>query len=219
MAELEAKSDDTAGNGRPQITVDFPKMELVQIKIQLMGTSPLVCHRWSEKAKREMLDKQQKKAKQAKAPKDPFRDFCESMYWLTPMPTDPTEEDVANARFGFPAVAFKQAAVDACTQIAGITKTLARGAFHVQGEYVEIVGSRPEMREDCVRLQMSGADIRHRGMFPAPWYVELDVIYNMNVISADQIANLFNVGGFAVGVGEGRPQKDRSWGMFKVVGS
>ena len=35
--------------------------------------------------------------------------------------------------------------------------------------------------------------------------------------SVEQIVNLFNVAGFGIGVGEARPQKNGSWGMFHVA--
>ncbi|KKL87021.1 hypothetical protein LCGC14_1938870, partial [marine sediment metagenome] len=118
-------------------------------------------------------------------------------------------------KYGFPAIAFKKAAVDACSHVDGLTKVLARGGFHVVGEMVEIKG-KPRMREDMVRIAMGTADIRYRGEFPE-WSCTLSIRHNPNVLSAEQIINLFNVAGFAVGIGEGRPQKDQSWGMFHVA--
>jgi len=64
-----------------------------------------------------------------------------------------------------------------------------------------------------VRVGLGTADIRIRAEFPA-WSTTLDIRYNGNVLSREQIANLFNTAGFAVGVGEWRPQKDGSYGMF-----
>jgi hypothetical protein len=46
--------------------------------------------------------------------------------------------------------------------------------------------------------------------------VKFQVRHNPNVLSVEQIINLFNVAGFAIGVGEWRPQKDGSNGMFHV---
>ena len=143
-------------------------------------------------------------------------DFCDSLYWLTEKPENPTMEDVQKARFGFPTVAFKSAAVDAGYQ-SGILakKTTARGAFHIVGEMAEIEGT-PEMREDMVRIGMGTADIRYRGEFKK-WSTTLTIRYNKNAISDEQIINLINVGGFACGVGEWRPGKDGSYGMFHVA--
>lgn len=195
--------------------IELPRLRIQRAKITLVGDSPLISHKWSEKAKRSMLDKQMKKAKTAKEAKDPWRDFCESLYWLTPMPAEPTEADIAAAKFGFPTIGFKASAVDACSHVDGVTKVEARGAFHIDGEMVDIEGT-PTIREDMVRIAMGTADIRYRGEFKS-WRTSFVIRYNMNVLSLDQIVNLFNTAGFALGVGEWRPQKDGSFGMFHVA--
>lgn len=197
----------------PVITI--PRISVRQTEIRLVGDSPLISHKWSEKAKKEMLAKQMKKAKSAKEAKDPWMDYCESLYWLTPMPSRPTEADVKSARFGFPCVAFKSAAVGACRFTDGIKMTEARGAFHVVGELAVIEGL-PTMREDMVRVGMGTADLRYRGEFSA-WETTITVSYNAHALALEQIANLFNLAGFGVGVGEWRPEKDGSYGRFHVA--
>lgn len=187
------------------MATETPKLILRTLTVALEGDAPLICHAWSKKAKQEMLDKQMKKAKSAKVAKDPEQDFKESLY---PHP---------DGGYGFPAVAFKSAAVDACSYVDGLTKVEARGAFHINGDLVKIEGT-PTMREDMVRIAMGTADIRHRGEFRS-WKATFEIRYNANVLSPEQMLNLFNVAGFAVGVGEWRPQKDGSFGMFHVVSS
>lgn len=202
--------------GSADNVIELPKLNLQTISITLIGDSPLIVHAWSKKAKGEMLDKQMKKAKAAKEAKDPWRDFCESLYWLDGAPTNPTEDDVKRARFGVPVVAFKAAAVTACTSIGNITKVQARQAFHVLGEMALIEAGPPTMREDMVRVGMGTADLRYRGEFD-PWRVTLAVQFNGNVLSAEQIFNLFNTAGFGVGVFEWRPEKDGPYGRFHVA--
>jgi hypothetical protein len=195
--------------------IELPQLRLERITIALVGDSPLISHAWSHKAKELMLAKQMKKAKAGKEAKDPWADYLDSLYWLTERPDEPTPEDVAAAHFGFPAVAFKASAVDACSHVDGVTKVEARGAFHIQGEMVGIVGV-PSMREDMVRIGMGTADLRYRGEFKT-WRAVVQIRYNVNVLSAEQIVNLFNTAGFAIGVGEWRPQRDGSYGMFHVA--
>ena len=197
------------------VNVSIPAIEIKTFQIRLVGDSPLIVHAWSEKAKREMLEKQMKKAVKGKEAKDPFADFCNSLYWLSDKPEKPTMEDVQKAKFGFPVVAFKAAAVDGGYQSGIIpTKTVARAAFHIVGEFAEIEGT-PEMREDMVRVGMGTADIRYRGEFKN-WATTLTIRYNANAMSLEQIINLFNVGGFACGIGEWRPAKNGSYGMYHV---
>lgn len=204
-----------AGNGKhteitekvpkagPPLSIPAPKIE--QLRVSIQGTSPLICHRFGAKVRKQILDKQMKKAARAKDAKDPQAEFEESLY---PMPNKP-------GSYGFPAAAFKKAAVAACSHVSGMTKVVSRGAFHVLGDLVEIEGSAPVMREDAVRLQGTTADIRFRAMF-TEWKVSLSIRFNAAVISAEQIINLLNTAGFAIGVGEWRPQRDGSFGMFNV---
>lgn len=196
--------------------IELPPLKITTIKVRLIGDSPLIVHAWSPKALRAMADKQQKKASAGREAKDPWADFCGSLYWLSERPEKPTEEDVENAKFGFPCVAFKAAAVTACTSIGGVTKVAARQAFHVEGEMVEIIGPPPSMREDVTRVGMGVADLRYRGEF-SPWAVELTVKFNEGLLSAEQVLNLFETAGFAVGVGEWRPERDGPHGRFHVA--
>ncbi len=183
--------------------VELKPIDIRRFEITLVGDSPLICHRWSEKAKREMLDKQTKRAKQAKEAKIPENDYRESLYHLP------------DGGYGFPANGVKAAAVAACRHADDLKMTFLRGAFHIDGEMVRINGE-PSMREDMVRIGMGTADIRFRGEF-RKWSTTFTVRYNASTISIEQIVNLFNIAGFAVGLGEWRPEKRGSYGMFHVA--
>lgn len=200
--------------------IELPRLDLRLMDVTIIGDSPLIVHAWSEKAKRLMLDKQVKTAKGAREAKDPVADFEASLYRL------------ADGGYGFPSVAFKSAAVTAITSVAGMTKIAARQAFHILGEAVDVPGAfegtmarqnlvringgEPQMREDLVRIGMGTADLRYRGEFP-DWTATLLIRFNANVLSEAQILNILNVSGFAVGVGEWRPERDGSYGMFHVA--
>lgn len=198
-----------------ETTVEIPAIEIKTFQLRLVGDSPFISHAWSDKAKKEMLDKQMKKATKGKDAKDPFMDFCNSLYWLTEKPTNPTMDDVLKAKFGFPVVGFKASAVSAGFRNSIFkNKTVPNGAFHITGEFAEIEGA-PNMREDMVRIGMGTADLRYRGEFKN-WATTLTIRYNPFAISMEQIINLFNVGGFSCGVGEWRPEKGGSFGMYHV---
>jgi len=183
------------------ITLRPPKVETLTIEV--VGTSPLICHRWSDGTKKSILDKQTKKATQAKQARDPDQDYEDSLYRLS------------DGGYGFPSVAFKAAAVRAGTY-ADMKMTFLRGAFHVSGELVPLVGE-PSMREDMVRLQGRVADIRFRGQFKE-WCAYVPVQVNTSALSIEQLANLFVLAGFAVGVGEWRPERNGQYGRFEVGG-
>lgn len=183
--------------------LSIPKLNIALMEITLIGDSPLVVHRWSEKAQAMIAAKQAKKPKQAKEARDPKAEYEAALYKFP------------NGKFGFPSIGFKASAIDACSHIDGITKVEARGAFHIPGELVPIKGT-PKMRTDMVRIAMGTADLRYRPEFEH-WSTKFTVRYNTNKITPEQIAHLFNTAGFAVGVGEHRPQKDGMWGMFHVA--
>lgn len=183
-------------------TLIIPKLNLQVIRVRIVGDTPLLCHRWSEKAMNMILDKQMKRPAKGREAKDPQRDFEESLYRCP------------NGKCGFPALAFKTAAVDACTSVSGITKVMARQAFHVRGDLVEIEGE-PRMHQGMVRIAMQTADIRFRGEFPE-WACWLEIEYNASVMSAEQITGLIELAGFAVGVGEHRSERGGRYGRFHV---
>lgn len=206
------------------VVFGLPKIDIRFLVVEIIGDSPLIVHKWSEKAKKEMLDKQMKKASSGKMAKNPKMDFFESLYWLNDMPEEPTEKDYeealksGEARFGFPSIAFKACAIDAGYQQGALAKkTTARGAFHIDDEFVEIKGT-PQIREDMVQIggMSKVADIRYRGEFPE-WRATINIKYNATAISPEQILNLLNIGGFANGVGEWRPSRDGSFGRFHVA--
>lgn len=211
-------------------TTEIIEIRPIQIRkatIHIVGDTPLITHAWSEKAKRAMLEKQMKATKTtAKAAKNPVEDFIHSMYWLTPMPTEMTEDAyhaaIANgARFGFPVTAFKQAAISAAYRMGWAKdKVSMRGAFYIDGDEnqrVEIHGApSPIMREDMVKVGMGTADIRYRGEF-RNWSADLTISFNENgQYSLEQIINIINAGGYFVGIGEWRPERDGQYGMFHV---
>ena len=177
-------------------------INLQHLEFPIQGMSPLIVHAWSEKAVRMIEEKQQKKAKTAKEARDPHEEYIASLY------TD------GDGNYVFPASGIKSCAVDACTFIDGMTKVSARGSFHILGDWVKINGE-PRMRKDMVRIGMGTADVRYRGEFPE-WSATLSIQYNANVISVEQILNLFDNAGYSVGIGEWRPQKDGSFGRFQV---
>lgn len=201
--------------------IELKPIDIKEITLNIVGTTPLIVHKWDEKVKQEMLDKQMGKAKTKKHDiKNPVRDFIESLYWLDGKPEEYTEEAFENAitngaRFGFPSNGVKASVVSAGFR-AGVTKdkVSSHGAFHIEGEFVEIIGT-PRIREDMVRVGMGAADIRFRGQFDE-WSSLVRVKYNNGVMTAEQLVNLFQIGGFAVGIGEWRPEKGGQFGMYEV---
>ena len=221
-------------------TIEIKPLKRERMNLRIVGDTPFITHAWSEKAKKEMLEAQQVLRKSTKKPyRDPFDEFARSLYWLTPMPqeewTDPltgekrmrvTEElfDKAikeGARFGFPANAFKQAANSAAYRDGDVQNQMGlRGAYFLNapngGELVEIKGTFPTCREDMVKIGMGTADLRYRGAF-IDWYCDMVLEFNANSkFTKSEILTFINKGGFSVGVGEWRPERDGGFGRFHV---
>jgi len=186
--------------------ISIPRLEIEVAQIQIIGISSLICHKFSDKARRTMLGKQMGEASPGRQKKDPKADYEECLYQL-------------NGGFGFPATGFKKSAVEACTSLKGsITKVQARQSHFVmpdEGALVKIRG-KPRMREDTVRLGGKTADIRFRAEFP-DWECILTIRYNKSVLSLEELVNLYNIAGFAVGIGDWRPEKNGSNGQYRVA--
>lgn len=189
--------------------ITLPAMKLKTVRITLLGTSPLLVHKFSEKAKKEMEEKQQQRAVQKKQPRNPEEEYLASMYAMS-----------KKGQYGIPTSGIKNCAVSACRFVDGIPMTIARGAFHVledENGLTLIKSPGPVMDERTVRIGgfKKIAMMRYRGRFDK-WEVSFPVTYNTSVLGAEQILHLFEVAGFSVGLCEHRPEKNGSNGRFQV---
>lgn len=199
-----------AGDTSPTTLI---RLDLKTIVVTLEGTSPLITHPWSIKAIEMMQAKQAGRAAKGRDVRKPLEEYEQAFYRL---------HDGSPA---FPALSFKACAVTACTSLGKeITKVAARQFFHVAlekgcGDLTRIYYPKdcpPVMRTDMVRVGMGTADIRYRPEFKQ-WGVKLRVQYNARAVSQEQVVNLLNLGGFAVGIGEHRPETNGDKGRFQVV--
>lgn len=214
--------------------IEIKALEYRTVELEIEGITPLIEHAWDQKAKIQILEKEQrKKAAKEREYKNPVLDFINSLYWLEGKPeiTNEMKEDEEaceqaylkalenGARFGFPIKGLKDSAVSAAYRM-GWTKdkVSARGAFFVRGfttDFVEIEGT-PEMREDMVRVGMGAADIRYRGEFKT-WSAKFTLEYCVNgVYDLETIINMINAGGRVCGIGEMRPEKGGQNGMYRI---
>lgn len=196
--ETESKTTDTK--------VELLAIKQVSTTIKIRGTSTLITNNWSEKAKKQMRDKQQKLAKTAKEAKDPNADFEGAKY------KDEKGRDCV------PALAFKNAIVSAARFSDDLKMTVLRGAIFVPGELLPIKYSECTMREDMVRVGMGTADLRYRPEYH-DWEIDLPIVFNAHVVSPAQVLNLLKLAGFSVGICEWRPEKNGQHGRFDVEAS
>jgi len=226
--------------------IEITPIQVERARFTIVGTSSLICHAWSHKAKQEILDKQTKKSggKAKHVRKNPVCDFMDCLYWLSDVPKclsdsreDVTDEQAQHewgaaleggARFGFPISGIKQSVIMGAKRAGfDVVATELRGSFFLRGvgasteEIAEIDwhGTPPAMREDMVMVggMSKSADIRHRPEFMS-WSITMDISYNRNGrYSLSEILNCINAGGFACGIGEWRPERDGQHGMYELA--
>lgn len=184
--------------------VAIPDVEVVTLGTWVIGDSPLLSHAFSERAIDEMLSKRMKiDLKTVRKPTNPEEEFKSSLYYTH------------KGECGIPAVAFKEAMVGACRLVDGLSMQKARSLFFVLGDILKIYGSAPRMRRDIVRLNGKSADVRFRGEY-TKWAVKLAIKSHAGGLSTTQLLGLLQLAGYTCGVGDWRPEKGGSMGMFHV---
>ena len=189
--------------------ISIQQIDVEQLLVPILGTSPLIVHRFSEKAKRQMLDAMQGR-KTPKQPKDPDAEYEAAFYRF--------DDD----KFGMPAVAFKKAFVGgawfygkdvAMTELRQFV--FFAGPVGKDGIQLVRIEGEPEMREDVVKLGKNGADLRYRPEF-RKWRATLDVTYVKSALTRDSVLSLIDAAGMGVGVGEWRPEKHGTSGTYRI---
>lgn len=190
--------------------------DIRKISLVLKGRpgSPLVIHAFSEKAKKEIRDKQQKAAKKAKEARDPAAE-CEASKYFD-----------AKGRECAPITAVKKALVSAVTAMSDLKKVGVRQALFVAPtvdpasmlvpiETTAGAAAVGVMREDAVTIGMGTRALSYRPEY-ADWQLPVTVEYNSRLISEQQLLMLAEQAGWGVGICEGRPEKSSAlgWGRF-----
>jgi hypothetical protein len=191
------------------VIVEIDKIHAETLRIPIVGTAPLIIHRFSEKAKRQMLDAMQGK-KTPKTPKDPEAEYEAAFYRFH------------DGGYGFPVIGFKAAAVEASRFYdKSVTKVSLRQFLFVSGEIgvdgvpLARIEGEPRMREDVVRVGQGGTDLRYRPEFPT-WSTTLDLTFVSSCITRNSVLSLLDAAGMGVGVGEWRPERQGAMGTFKI---
>jgi hypothetical protein len=191
--------------------IEIPATEFRMAKVTLVGESPLLVNRFDEKSKREMEEKAMKKAKLKREFGTPEEQMRSTLYFM------PGKKPA----YGIPAAGVKNCAVSACRFVDGIPMTIAKGSFQIIddiGGLLPLKASAPEIDARIVRVGNFGNKkpcTRYRARFDK-WELSFVVKYNSRIISAEQLLNLYEHAGFAVGLCEYRPEKSGNLGMFRV---
>src|SRR5215472_862632 len=122
----------------------------------IVGDMPIICRAWSEKAKREMLQKQAKGTRRGRDERDPDTDFVNSLY------------EMPGGGYGFPVTGVKDCFCSMAHKERGVAKTTMKANLFLNFELISVrtakagarcdlplvrlYGSKPIMREDMVKV-------------------------------------------------------------------
>lgn len=187
----------------------------VALTLQGKPGSLLVVHAFAEKAKQEIRDKQQKKAKKAKEERNPTDEFLAARY------ID------ARGNECVPVTALKKAIISAATAFADLTKVALRQALFVSpaNDYggslvpIERRDGTPAVgiiREDPVTIGINTRGLTYRPSYPE-WRLKISIEFNPRLVSEEQLLALVDQAGWGVGICEGRPERSSAlgWGRFE----
>jgi hypothetical protein len=186
--------------------VDLKPIKRLVMQFTIRGTSPLITHQWSEKAKREMREKQAGKKTKNRDARNPDAEVESAAY------------RTANGEFGIPGLALKAAIIGAAHKDLGIERTLVRKALFLvtndPNKIIQLDALPPTKREDMVRVGM-GTDLRYRPQWDE-WAVTVEFEVDGDLLTPDDVATLVDRAGFGVGIGEWRPEKGGEFGRFEI---
>ncbi len=192
-------------------------IKTMDFKLRGRVGSPLVVHAFAEKAKQEIRDKQQKKAKRVKEERRP-QEECEAAKYID-----------NGGRECAPITALKKAIISAATAFDDLTKVGIRQALFVDSIAnpgsalvpIELYNGAPAkgiMREDAVTIGINTRGLTYRPEYKE-WQLRIRVEYNARIVSTEQLIALIDHAGWGVGICEGRPERTSAlgWGRFERV--
>lgn len=189
-------------------SISIPPIKLRRVIVTIQGTTPLLTDRFAEEVQKGIEDDQTGKAKRAKAPRNPEKEWRSKLYMI----------DEAEERYGFPGAGIKKAMVSAGGRFADEQMTRLRGLFNVEKDLLEIRGPKPKMHAVMARLMGKTPIPAYRAVFEE-WEMDVPIIYNADLITEEQLVNLVQLAGFAVGIGAWRAENKGTFGQFKPTTS
>jgi hypothetical protein len=202
------------------VTIKAPNMQRAAFTIR--GTSPLVIHAFSQKAREQIRTTQTQGATAKKGKKREPKDF-DAAY-------ESAKHVSRDGWCGFAASGVRSAMISAC-RIVGFQMTKAKISVFVEADgydnadgtaLVRIVKGEPHKVEHMVRNDNGSVDMRARPMWDEGWEAVVRIRWDGDQFTASDVANLLLRAGQQVGICEGRPDSKNSggmgWGLFTVEG-
>ena len=212
MATATASRNGKSKTASAGDEIKIRPLHIRRLIVPVKGNQPLITNKFSEEAERKLEESQSAdKVKAAKAPRDPEAEFLAARYVMFSDPDDVTK-DIC----GFPSSGIKKAMVVAGGRVTDLAMTTLRAVLNVDGSegLVRIDAGAPQMRTDHV-VQVGRGNLRYRPQF-WPWRMDIPISFNADQISANDVVNLVQQAGFAIGIGDWRPEKNGPFGTFEV---
>jgi hypothetical protein len=183
------------------------------IAFNIVGTTPLIMHRYSRKAWEELLLPSRKKnqaAKDASLKHDPLNEYRESCYV--------SRSDDAPTLFHLPTGMIHGAVKSAALDMAGARKTEVGRWVSVSGSNTLFLYGVPQLYTAMARN--SGMDrtpdVRTRAIFPQWALSGVALDFKLDPLTDASVLNLMAAAGVTVGLGDWRPQRGGSFGKFRL---
>jgi hypothetical protein len=204
MARTTTKQKDESAE------VEIMRLTTNTINFRVLGVTPLILNRMSEKAKRELLYPSRKKnqaEREVTLKHDPLAEYRASPY------RNPREPTLLHLPSGM----FKRALGTAALDIPGAFKAQIGRLCSIVSTQVNLYG-KPVLKADVVRTAGAAKtpDIRFRACLPE-WCCTVQIRY-VDRLSPQSVINLMAASGVTVGVGDFRVEKGAAdYGQFDLV--
>jgi hypothetical protein len=184
--------------------LSIPRPDIRETRIAIVGVSPAISNKFSQKSRMMILAKQFQlpEAYKPLEAKDPVANFEACIHWVRGRDGEPY--------CAMPGSSFKASLVAACRMTGGkLEMTKAKQLFHVIPHMIRIHGDDPVMCEHVVRNQTGVIDIRFRAMF-VRWSAIIPIRYHAGSISEQVLVSLAMLAGFGCGIGDWRTAAPKS---------
>jgi len=194
--------------------IQIHKITQGKMDLCIVGNTPLICNRISEKVKRELLLPKGRKTAADKASTlkhDPMAEYQASPYTDLDNKGDTYLQVLASM--------FKGAMVTAAGDATDAAKTQIKRLLWCEPDRISVYGV-PQMLMSVTRCKDIGRtpDVRTRAILPE-WACRVSITYVTPLLKEQSVANLIASAGITVGIGDWRAEKGAGcYGSYELVG-
>lgn len=192
--------------------IEIMPITMGRITCHILGKTPLLMHRFSKKAREQLLFPKGRAnaAEKAESLKhDPLMEYRETIY-LNRNQKEPSAVHMPDGMFS-------KALASAALDLPGASKSQILRLVSIASRQINVFGI-PQLHMDMVRSSDMARtpDVRSRAIFPE-WACKVEIEFVASLLKQNQIVNLLAAAGIIVGVCDYRPQKGGSHGKFSIV--